>query len=374
MIIMKNSFIVILSILSLSMSFAQNEINVKVTGNIFNTEVDSVSISQFFGNRFVDHVKAPIKKNGDFSLIGKVPSPDFYVLRVGEERVNLILRPDSDIQIFADGKDVNTFGNIVGSEESSNMKKFILDMQYWNLKKDNAQKELQANPSNKEEIEKNLQVDYSRFVSQRQTFIAQNPNSPALLPALTTIDPNADWNTFEALAKQLENCLPGSQTIQSNYDSYLGLKAQKEATEFLAPGKEAPDFEEVMLDGKTTMKLSDLRGQVVLLDFWASWCGPCRRENPTVVALYKKYKDRGFTVMSVSLDKDGEKWKQAIQQDELSWPNHVSDLKGWSCEAAKQYQVKGIPFTVLIDKEGKIIDTKLRGEALQLELENIFGK
>jgi thiol-disulfide isomerase/thioredoxin len=371
---MKKGFIAILSILALTFGFSQNEISVKVTGNIFNTKVDSVSISQYIGNKFVDHIKAPIQKNGDFSLVGKVPSPDFYVLKVGDDRVNLILRPNSDIQVFADGKDVNTFGNIVGSDESNNMKKFILEMQYWNAKKEAAQNSLQANPENREEIERNLQADYSQFVSQRQVFISQNPNSPALLPALTTIDPNADWASFEAVARQLDNSLPGSQTVQSNYDSYLGLKAQKEAMEFLAPGKEAPDFEEVMLDGKTKMKLSDLRGKVVLLDFWASWCGPCRRENPTVVALYEKYKDKGFTVMSVSLDKDGAKWKQAIEQDKLAWPNHVSDLKGWSCEAAKQYQVKGIPFTVLIDKEGKIIDTKLRGEALQLELEKLFGK
>lgn len=371
---MVKSFISAVFILLFSAGFAQNEINVKVSGNIFNTKVDSVTIAQYLGNRFVDYIKSPIKANGDFSLEGKVPSADFYVLRVGEERVNLILRPNANIQIYADGKDVNTFGNIVGSDESNNMKKFILEMQYWNLKKENAQKELQSNPGNKEDIEKNLQVDYTRFISQRQTFISQNPNSPALLPALTTIDPNADWATFEAVAKQLENSLPGSQTVQSNYDSYIGLKAQKEAMEFLAPGKMAPDFEELMVDGKTKMSLSDLRGKVVLLDFWASWCGPCRRENPTVVALYEKYKDKGFTVMSVSLDKDGEKWKQAIEQDKLSWPYHVSDLKAWSSEAAKKYQVKGIPFTVLIDKEGKIIDTKLRGEALQLELEKYFGK
>ena len=134
----------------------------------------------------------------------------------------------------------------------------------------------------------------------------------------------------------------------------------------------APDFEELKLDRKTTMKLSDLRGQVVLLDFWASWCGPCRKENPTVVRLYEKYKDQGFTVMSVSLDQNEERWKQAIEKDQLSWPNHVSDLKGWSSAAPKKYSVRGIPFTVLIDKEGKIIDTNLRGAMLEQELARIF--
>ena len=121
------------------------------------------------------------------------------------------------------------------------------------------------------------------------------------------------------------------------------------------------------------MKLSDLRGKVVLLDFWASWCGPCRRENPAVVALYEKYKDEGFTVMSVSLDKSRDSWIAAIEKDGLSWPNHVSDLQFWSSRVPKMYNVRGIPFTVLIDAEGNIIKTKLRAHQLELELKRIFG-
>lgn len=121
------------------------------------------------------------------------------------------------------------------------------------------------------------------------------------------------------------------------------------------------------------MKLSDLKGKVVLLDFWASWCGPCRRENPSVVKLYEQYKDDGFTVMSVSLDKDKNRWLQAIEQDGLVWPNHVSDLNYWSSKAAKLYGVGSIPFTVLIDQEGNIVKTKLRGPALEQELQRIFG-
>ena len=140
----------------------------------------------------------------------------------------------------------------------------------------------------------------------------------------------------------------------------------------LAPGKLAPDFEQEKPDG-TKMKLSDLRGQVVLLDFWASWCGPCRKENPNVVNVYHKYKNDGFTVMNVSLDKSREAWLAAIEKDGLVWPNHVSDLKFWSNEAAQLYKVSGIPFTVLIDKEGKIIGTNIRGEALGETLKSIFG-
>mgnify|MGYP001382204914 CR=1 FL=1 len=112
----------------------------------------------------------------------------------------------------------------------------------------------------------------------------------------------------------------------------------------------------------------------VIVKFTASWCGPCRRENPTVVNLYNKYKDKGFTVMSVSLDKDLTKWLQAIEKDNLSWSNHVSDLKGWASKAGKEYGVSGIPFTVLIDREGKIIAKNLRGEELKNKLDLIFNK
>jgi len=146
----------------------------------------------------------------------------------------------------------------------------------------------------------------------------------------------------------------------------------QEANNILAPGKEAPDFEENKIDG-TTMKLSDLRGKVVLLDFWASWCGPCRKENPAVVALYNKYKDDGFTIMSVSLDKNKDSWIAAIEKDGLTWPNHVSDLNFWSSRVPKMYNVRGIPFTVLIDEEGNIIKTKLRAHQLEIELKRIFG-
>jgi thiol-disulfide isomerase/thioredoxin len=121
------------------------------------------------------------------------------------------------------------------------------------------------------------------------------------------------------------------------------------------------------------MKLSDLKGKVVLIDFWASWCGPCRKENPNVVKTYEKYKDAGFTVMSVSLDSDKAKWLEAIQKDGLVWPNHVSDLGGWQSKVARLYGVGSIPQTILLDKEGKIIASNLRGPALEAELQKIFG-
>ena len=135
----------------------------------------------------------------------------------------------------------------------------------------------------------------------------------------------------------------------------------------------APEIAMNTPEGKL-LKLSDLKGKVVLIDFWASWCGPCRKENPNVVRLYKKYEKQGFTVLSVSLDEDPNAWIAAIEKDGLIWKNHVSDLKGWKSNMPALYGFEGIPFTVLVNKEGNIIGKELRGEVLEQKLSEVFKK
>lgn len=156
--------------------------------------------------------------------------------------------------------------------------------------------------------------------------------------------------------------------VTSTY--YEGLKNRKSKLESVAIGKQAPDFELLDVNDRP-LSLSSVKAKVLLVDFWASWCGPCRTENPHVVELYNDYKTKGFDVLGVSLDKQKDAWLKAIEEDQLTW-NHVSDLKGWQNEAAQLYAVNSIPHTVLLDENGVIIAKNLRGEELRKKVAELL--
>ncbi len=210
-----------------------------------------------------------------------------------------------------------------------------------------------------------------------------NPGSPLQLTAVSKLNLEQDMDTYKLVRDQLKVPMAGSGFYRAFRDQVDRMERQAEVMKqqeaemqrlgnLVPVGGMAPDFAQQTPEGRT-VKLSDLRGKVVLIDFWASWCKPCRMENPNVKKVYEKYQHKGFEILGVSLDRTKDAWVGAIQQDGLPW-KHVSDLGFWNNAAAQQYGVQSIPYTVLVDRDGKVLDKNLRGTALEQRLARVFGE
>jgi thiol-disulfide isomerase/thioredoxin len=198
-----------------------------------------------------------------------------------------------------------------------------------------------------------------------KNFIGRNPSSFSLLAAINHLEPDQHFSWYERVDSAIMKNFPNSVYAKAFHDRMTDMRV-------LAPGVQAPEIVLGNPEGEQ-VALSSLKGKIVLIDFWASWCGPCRQENPNVKRIYNTYKDNGFEIYGVSLDKDKEAWVNAIRQDGLDWI-HVSDLKYWDSAVVPLYRFQGIPYTCLVDREGKIIAKGLRGKALEEKLKELFSE
>ena len=339
-------------------------------------------------NKNLGGVKSPVAtaqtdENGKFEIDTVITVRDYYFLRLPSgDFINLVLQPKDDISVFADVSDLNGTINIKGSEHSILLNQFLIEMTTFKNVEDSLKKVLKADPQKQMEVNAYFSPYAQHFYTYRNNFINSNQSSPALIVALNSIDQQKEWALYKNVVNMLQYSFGDSPTIQE-LGAFLvkregQIKQQEAATkaknEMFKPGTLVKEIALPDTSGNV-LKLSSLRGKIVLIDFWASWCGPCRKENPNVVKAYNKYNKDGFEVYSISLDKPGARarWVAAIQKDGLIWSSHVSDLQGWASTAAKDYAVRSIPFTVLIDREGKVIGTNLRGPRLEEELKRIFG-
>lgn len=324
-------------------------------------------------------------KNGKFEFKGSIPSPMEAHLRIIHDNAPFdpAKPPKQDILAFliegttikfvsADSiKNAKISGSPLNAENErvTVLLKPIYD-QYEFLEKEYTSKSLadQQDPTFIKSLEERAQMVDRAVIDAKMDYVAKNPKSyMALMAFNSTLPPEFNAVKAEEVFLTLD---PSLQNSVLGKDLARRIALLKKTSE----GVEAQDFTQPDIDGKP-VKLSDYRGKYVLIDFWASWCAPCRRENPNLVKSYAKYQKEGFEILGVSMDKaaDKAKWLKAIQDDGLTW-KQVGDLKGWENEAGMMYEVKAIPMNFLVDPNGKIIAKYLRGDELDKKLAEIFGK
>ena len=348
---------------------------VAVSGKINGAEGATIRLQQL-GKTDATIDSTVIGPDGSFSIISSQGLVmDFYRLSLDDEHSVLLITDSTEapeIQAdFNDWRKSTTVSNSTHSESLLEIDRLFFPFQ---LREDslraiyNSSESVSLRDSAAKDLQQ-LRMDVSAALL---SWVKKNDHSPAALLILSQLPPEE----FELASRILDHVKPiiGEtgvyKTIQQQFVT-RNKQLQKQGSAN-PQGDVAPEIEMAGVDGKIR-KLSSLRGKYVLIDFWASWCGPCRKENPNVVAAYKKYNKAGFEVFSVSLDSSSEAWKAAIAKDGLIWPYHVSDLKQWQNAAAQAYGVTSIPATLLLDKEGKVIGTNLRGPALETKLRELLG-
>lgn len=351
---------------------------IKLTGKVVNPQDGNITLSRFLNSSGETEVVDTISLNEDktFDEYVNVPSPGYYQLDFyGKQAVNLIL-DDDDVNVEVDGGQARGYANVSGSDDHDFITAFQQNLQefqqspqireinqaFMTAREQNNTLQMDSLRSAYLELEREMKLDMLKSAADT---METSLGVVEVLKNKQLVDPDDYFTFIKDYAQRVEKDM-GDSPIAREFITMVNNM------EDLAIGAVAPEISLPNPEGEV-VPLSSLRGNYVLVDFWAQWCRPCRMENPNVVAMYDKYNSKGFEVYGVSLDRSRDKWLQAIEQDNLHW-TQVSDLKFWQSEAAATYNVSAIPFSVLLDPEGRIIGKNLRGAELRNRLEEIFSE
>jgi len=333
---------------------------------------DSVTfILQKRGATQMDTLSTAVSKKGMFTMKGSVEYPE-QVQLVALNTTHRLAFWIENANISITGKlDSLLNATVTGSKTQDEYKSYMdgikpLSEKYQTLVSGYREAQSANDTARMRKIREDaaaIENDQTNFLKE---FIKNNPASyvtPTLLRSIS----------YELSAEEIESAIAALDTSVAKVQIVKDLKTRAEAMKAVSAGKKAPDFTQNDVEGNPVSLYSKVGAKLLLVDFWAAWCGPCRAENPNVVKVYKEFNKKGFDVFGVSLDRTKEDWVKAIKDDNLTW-THVSDLQYWNSAAAKLYAVNSIPANFLLDENGVIIARNLRGDDLYNKVKEVLGK
>jgi len=341
-----------------------------INGKVDNPQIGIITIDKIEPGKFVpmDTIVLNDDQTYSYHFIGK---PGFYRVNFYNKQMITLILDEDNITLNVDGSNPRGKYAIEGSSEMDMITKFNQDLSttFQQREQDLNSKFVQAKQDKNESLAEKIRDEYNVLVNQKQEFTVNyirsiGPNLAAF-QLVNSLDKDAHFDFIDSLANVLNAKYPGRFYIAD-------LVNQMKKAAITKVGKIAPEIELPDPNGEL-VRLSSFKGKVVLVDFWAGWCKPCRQENPNVVKAYHQFKSKGFTVLGVSLDRAKDKWLQAIKDDGLEW-TQVSDLNYFQSKAAQAYGINAIPFSILLDREGRIIAKNLRGNDLENTLTSFFEK